>query len=43
MYWRGSVPPSPGGKVPSEARRMRNGDILQDGRQCQFRRNMLPF
>ena len=43
MHWRDSALPSPGGKVPSEARRMRNGDILQDGRQDRLRRNMLPF
>ena len=28
MHWRGSAMPSPGGKVLSEAKRMRNGDIL---------------
>ena len=33
----------PRGKAPSEARRMRKGDIWQAGRQNRFRRNMVHF
>lgn len=36
-----AAPSLPPGKAPSEARRMRNGDIWQAGRQNRFRCNMV--